>query len=118
MSRSSPGPVTAGATYHQIRESDEQDLRIAEFERDRLLVVETIPPSKPELRRRMTFSRHEQSTVIHDSWMLDLGVPKGLQPVAAARARSGVKQNLGKLKGLLESGQTTLQDGREVTKYT
>jgi uncharacterized protein YndB with AHSA1/START domain len=112
VNRTSSGPDQLGATFHQIRKSDQQDLRIAAFEPERLLVVETIPPSKPALTRTMDFSAEGDETVIRDSWRLDLGVPLLLEPIAARRAKAGVRENLGKLRELLEGGHTTLQDGR------
>jgi uncharacterized protein YndB with AHSA1/START domain len=115
VTQTSTGSPGVGATYHQIRRSDQQHLRIREFERDRLLVVETIPPSKPELRRRIDFSPEGEATNLLDSWDLDLGVPKLLEPIAARRTRSGVRDNLEKLKHLLEAGSVTLQDGRKVS---
>ena len=102
----------AGSTYHQIRKNDEQNLRISKLERNKSLIVESIPPSKPELRREMMFEVKGNSTRIIDKWQLDMGVPKLLEPLAANRAKSGVRENLGKLKTLLETGQVTLQDGR------
>lgn len=41
VSSTTPQPGTVGTTYHQIRKNDEQDLRIAQLEPNRLLVVET-----------------------------------------------------------------------------
>jgi hypothetical protein len=41
-----------------------------------------------------------------------MGVPGLLEPLAARRAKAGVRENLGKLKTLLETGRVTLQDGR------
>jgi uncharacterized protein YndB with AHSA1/START domain len=108
-------PGTEGATYHQIRKNDEQELVIASLEPNRSLVVESIPPSKPEFRREMTFAGDGESTTITDRWQLDLGVPRLLEGLAARRARSGVQENLGKLKVLLETGRVTLQDGRHFT---
>lgn len=104
-----------GSTYHQIRKSDEQDLRIASIEWNRSLVIETIPPSRPELRREMTFQAHDGGTRIVDRWRLNMGVPMLLEPLAANRAKAGVVQNLGKLRVLLETGRATLQDGRAVS---
>lgn len=115
VTQTSTGSPGVGTTYHQIRRSDQQDLQILEFERDRRLVVETIPPSKPELRRRMDFSPEGEAISLLDSWDLDLGVPKLLEPIAARRAKSGVRENLGVLKQLLETGSATLQDGREMS---
>ena len=111
----SPESGKVGSTYHQTRKDDEQDLRISRLEPNKSLIVETIPPSKPELRREMTFEAQGNSTRITDKWQLDMGVPKLLEPLAANRAKSGVRENLGKLKTLLESGQVTLQDGRSFT---
>jgi uncharacterized membrane protein len=112
VSPTSPKPGVVGSTYHQIRKNDEQDLRISQLEPNRSLVVETIPPSKPELRREITFEAQGDGTRIIDKWQLDMGVPKLLEPLAANRAKSGVRENLEKLKVLLESGKVTLQDGR------
>ncbi len=103
---------SVGATYHQIRKNDEQDLRISRLEPNRSLTVETIPPSKPEARREITFEVQGQSTRIIDKWQLDMGVPKLLEPLVAIRAKAGVRENLEKLKVLLEVGRVTLQDGR------
>lgn len=112
VSPTSPKPGSVGSTYHQIRKNDEQDLRISQLEPNRSLVVETVPPSKPELRREITFEVQGDGTRIIDKWQLDMGVPKLLEPLAANRAKSGVRENLEKLKVLLESGKVTLQDGR------
>lgn len=111
----SESPATEGATYHQVRKDDEQDLRIVRLEPGELFVVETIPPSKPELRREMAFAGEGDSTFLRDRWQLDMGVPKLLEPLAANRAKNGVRENLGKLKTLLEEGRVTLQDGRVIT---
>jgi uncharacterized membrane protein len=108
----SPESGTVGSTYHLVRKEDEQDLKISKLEANKSLILETIPPSKPELRREITFEDQGNRTRIIDKWQLDLGVPKLLEPLAANRAKSGVRENLGKLKTLLESGRVTLQDGR------
>jgi uncharacterized membrane protein len=101
-----------GATYHQVRKDDEQALRIVELRPNESFVVETVPPSRPALRRHMLFTTDGESTTITDRWSLDLGVPKLLEPLAANRAKNGVRENLGKLKILLETGKVTLQDGQ------
>jgi uncharacterized membrane protein len=108
----SPESGSVGSTYHQTRKDDEQDLKISKLEPNQVLVVETIPPSKPELRREILFETEGQSTRLTDKWQLDMGVPKLLEPLAAQRAKTGVRDNLDKLKELLEFGRVTLQDGR------
>jgi uncharacterized membrane protein len=105
-----------GSTYHQIRKNDEQDLKISKLEPNRVLVVETIPPSKPEFRREVLFEVQGQNTRLTDKWQLDMGVPKLLEPLAAQRAKTGVHDNLEKLKELLEFGRVTLQDGRSFNR--
>ena len=105
-----------GSTYHQIRKDDEQDLKISKLEPNQLLVVETIPPSKPQLRREILLEAQGQGTRLTDQWQLDMGVPKLLEPLAAQRAKTGVRENLEKLKELLELGGVTLQDGRSFNR--
>ena len=111
---SGDGPVV-GARYHQERKTDSQELAIVELEESRLLAVETIPPSKPELRRRMTFEALDGKTRLVDRWQLDSGYPGLFQALARSRVQSAVRENLGKLKELLETGKATLQDGRRVS---
>jgi uncharacterized membrane protein len=113
--KTSESPFGVGATYHQTRKTDSQDLRVTGFEKDRSVTIETIPPSKPELCRTMIFSEENGKTQIADRWQLDTGHPTILQKLAAGRVKSGVEENLGKLKELLETGQTTLQDGRQIS---
>ena len=108
----SKDPNEAGATFHQIRKNDEQDLKLVDIKPNDSFIIETIPPSTPELRREMLFIKEGGGTKIIDRWQLDLGVPKLLEPLAANRAKNGVKQNLNKLKVLLETGKVELQDGR------
>lgn len=115
VSATSANPGTIGATYHQVRRSDEQDLRIAGLEPNRSIVIETIPPSKPGLRREMSFESDGEMTHILDRWKLELGTPRILAPLAAGQAQKGVRENLAKLKTLLEQGRVTLQDGRSFT---
>ena len=115
VSPTSSNPGTTAATYHQVRKIDEQDLQIVELERNRSFIIETIPPSKPELRREMIFESDGEMTHITGRWHLALGVPRLLRPLAANRAKNGVRENLSKLKTLLEEGSVTLQDGRSFT---
>jgi uncharacterized membrane protein len=112
--KTTPGAPAVGARYHQDRKSDSQELEIVEMEVDWLLTVETVPPSKPELRRSMTFERINDKTRVIDRWRLDSGQPALLQTLARGRVKSAVKDNLLKLKELLENGHVVLQDGRRV----
>jgi uncharacterized membrane protein len=110
-----PGQPAVGDIYHQRRKTDSQRLTIIELEPDRLLTVETVPPSKPQLIRTMTFTEVEERTRVIDRWQLDTGHPGFLQALGKGRIRSAVYDNLKKLKELLENGSVTLQDGRRST---
>lgn len=105
-----PGEV--GATYHQERKQDEQELRIVRKVDGEAFAVETVRTTGPDLRREITFSQVGGSTQLVDRWQLDLGLPALLEPLAAGRVKKAVRENLGKLKTLLETGTVTLQDGR------
>jgi len=113
--KSSAGPVGVRTTYHQTRKTDAQDLRVVAFEPDQSITVETIPPSSPEFKRTMVFRDENGSTTLVDYWKLDTGHPGFLQRLAGGRVKSAVRENLTKLKELLESGSTMLQDGRRIT---
>ena len=113
--KTSGGDPGVGARYHQERKTDSQELTIVEYEEDRLLTVESIPPSKPQLRRRMTFEAINERTRVVDRWQLDTGHPQLLQALGKSRVKSAVGKNLAKLKELLETGRVTLQDGRRVS---
>jgi uncharacterized membrane protein len=112
VSKTSSGPIEPGSSFHQVRKEDEQNLRIKELVPNQLLVIETIPPSKPELKREIIFESDAGKTHIIDSWKLELGVPGIIEKLSKNRVRSAVHENLAKLKRLLETGSVTLQDGR------
>ncbi len=114
VSKTSPEPVQVGSTYHQVRESDEQDLKITGMEQDQILIIETIPPSKPEFRREMVFAALEGGTQIDDRWQIELGVPEAVVPYVSGQMKASVARDLKKLKQLLETGEVRLQDGREI----
>ena len=114
VSKTSAGSTGIGSIYHQVRKNDSQDLKIVELQPNKNLVVETIPPSKPSLRREIVFHVRDESTTIVDRWELSFGLFGPLETLAGNRVKSAVKENLKKLKELLETGNTILQDGRSV----
>ena len=46
----SEGSIGVGTTYHQVRKSDQQDLRVIEFEPGHTVAVKTLPQSSPDLK--------------------------------------------------------------------
>lgn len=103
-----------GAAYHQVRKSDEQTYRVVEYQANRSVTVRTTPDSTPWFEMRFTFQPVEGGTRLVDAWKLKTGHNPLLEKLAAFRVKAAVAENLGKLKELLESGQTRLQDGRLV----
>ncbi len=100
--------------YHQVRDTDEQTYRVLERDPNRRIVLETEPGEKPAFYRAMTFTEANGGTHIHDVWKLDLGMPGFVETVAKGPVRAAIGKNLDKLKELMETGKTTLQNGRKV----
>jgi uncharacterized membrane protein len=110
----SSDPVGIGSLYHQVRKTDEQDFRITEFDKNRKVVVKTLPQSSPSLEMEFTLYEDGSLTRIRDEWRLDSGWPAPIEWLGARRIKSAVSENLKKLKQLLEEGKAVLQDGRVV----
>ena len=107
----SPPGRGAGTIYRQRRRTDEQRFVVTDFEPDQLVAVRTLRPGR-DLQMRFTFEPHEGGTRLTDDWALDTGLPRWLERIGAARVSSAVRDNLAKLKELLETGRVRLQDGR------
>lgn len=114
VTQTAQGEPGLGTTYHQVRRQDQQDFAIQEYEPNRRLVVQTLPGSQPEFEMVFEFQAEGQHTRLIDSWRLNTGRPALLEKLAAGQVKRAVKENLGKLKELLETGQTRLQDGRRI----
>ena len=113
VQESGNGPAL-GARYRQTRKTDEQRYKISQYDPGCSLIVETLPGSSPEFKRYMRFEIMAEGTRLIDQWSLRTGYPALLENLAGGRVRKAVAENLGKLKELLERGQTQLQDGRMV----
>jgi uncharacterized membrane protein len=111
----SEGLIGIGTTYHQVRKTDEQYVRITAFEPNQTVAMKTLPQSSPALQMRFTLYEEGNTTRIRDEWKLDTGRPAIFEKLARGRVKSAVAENLAKLKELLEEGRVILQDGRHVT---
>ena len=105
------GPTT-GARYHQTRRTDQQRYEITQYEEKKSLTVKTLPGSSPVFERQMRFETVADGTRLIDEWTLRTGYPGMFERLAVSRISGAVDENLGKLKELLENGQTRLQSGR------
>lgn len=108
----SNGPIGVGTIYHLLRKTDEQDLRIIEFNYNHRMALTTLPGSFPSLEMTFTLDQEGNATRIRDEWRLESGWPAPLEWLGAGRIKSAVAENLTKLKDLLEQGHVILQDGR------
>jgi uncharacterized membrane protein len=115
VNKTTAGPVSEGTTYHQVRKTDEQDFQITTHRPGRHVTIQTLPSSKPAFEMRFTFEPEEGGTRITDEWKLDTGRPTLLERLAAGKIKSAVRENLGKLKALMETGEVRLQDGRRMS---
>jgi len=110
----SDGAIGQGTLFHQVRKIDEQDYRITEYEPLQRVVVKTTPGSRPKLEREITLRAVPQGTQVHDAWKLETGRGRLVDLLGAGKVRAAVAENLHKLKELLETRRTRLQDGRTV----
>ncbi len=105
------GPAS-GARYHQIRQTDSQRYEITHYEQGQSLIVQTLPDSLLVFNRHLQFESIADGTRLIDQMSLHTRYPGILERLAVGSIREAVAKNLGKLKELLENGQTQLQDGR------
>lgn len=110
--KTSNGPIKIGTTYHQVRKTDQQDLRIITLEQNHTVAIKTLPQSSPSLEMRFNLYDEGSTTRIRDQWKLETGQPALLERLAAGKVKSAVAENLSKLKQLLEERHVILQDGR------
>ena len=101
-----------GARYHQTRKTDSQRYEMIHYEPGQSLIINTIPGSSPMFERHLRFEVVANGTRLIDEMTLRTGYPGILERLVVGRIRRAVAENLGKLKELLEHGQTQLQDGR------
>jgi len=103
-----------GARYYQTRKTDSQRYEIIHYEPEQSLIIKTIPGSSPMFERHLCFEATANGTQLIDELALRKGYPEILERLIVGRIRCAVAENLGKLKELLEYGQTQLQDGRDI----
>jgi uncharacterized membrane protein len=111
VTNESPPQLGVGATYRQQRKTDEQRYVVTEFEPNARVAVRTLRPAR-DLQMRFSLEPSGSGTRLTDEWELDTGLPRWLESIGTARISSAVRENLTKLKELLETGQVRLQDGR------
>jgi uncharacterized membrane protein len=114
VKKTTAGPAQAGATFYQTRRADSQFFTITEYEPGKRVTIQTMTDSRPAFEMSFSFQSVDDGTRITDKWKLELGLPLFIEKLAKWKVKKAVKQNLVKLKELLENGRVQLQDGRSV----
>jgi uncharacterized membrane protein len=114
VNKISESESTVGAVYHQVRKTDQQDFKIQEYQPNKSVAIETLPP-EDRLMMRFQFIEKDGGTEVIDVWEYEIDTPALLRGIARRKIKSAVAENLSKLKTLLENGQVTLQDGRQIS---
>ncbi len=114
VTRTSGTSMNEGTTYHQVRRSDQQDFQVVDYTPHRSVAIKTLPGSSPQFEMTFTFEPSGGNTRLVDSWKLQTGHNRLVERLGAAKVKSAVAENLSRLKELLETGETRLQDGRIV----
>lgn len=110
----SDGPVGINTAFRQKRKTDNQEYKIVEYEPNKRVAIEFQPPSvKLTMRFTLKSSHNDNDTVVVDEWKFDTGIPALFARIGITNVKAAVAENLEKLKQLLETGKTILQDGRE-----
>ncbi len=98
--------------YQVIRKHDQQQFRLLEMVPGKQIVMELKSTKLIKITREMNFYEDRQ-VLITDYIKINSVLPGFLERKALKNVGEAVAENLGKLKELLETGKTILQDGRE-----
>jgi uncharacterized membrane protein len=110
----SDGPVGINTAFRQKRKTDSQEYKIIEYEPNKSVAIEVqLPSLKATMRFTFGPSHNDNGTVVVDEWKFDTGIPALFARIGVTNVKAAVAENLEKLKELLETGKTILQDGRE-----
>ena len=111
----STGMPGVGTRYLQKRKTDTQHFSTVENQPNRLVAIQLERPAPP-VRIRFTLEDTAEGTEVIDEWRLwrQMPIPQVLARRITHPIQQAVAENLSKLKQLLETGQTELQDGRLV----
>jgi len=102
-----------GAEYLQTRKTDQQRFVIVEYRINEMIIVQTLPGERPSARRTMKFEGSEKRSVIQDQMEFKMPLPRFFSRLFLRGPQKAVKENLEKLKILLETGQVILQNGEQ-----
>ena len=116
VTKTAEGNPFIGATYHQQRIKDEQHFAITAYEENKLIEF-TSTGGFIKFKRLFTFAASGNGCIINDSFQISTYLPSFINKLIAKKTKAAVKENLLKLKQLLETGETILQDGRKISLH-
>lgn len=108
-------PVNSGSNtrYLQIRKNDAQVFEILDAQFPTRIEIASTEESNIKFRRRFRLTLDPSNNcILEDLFEIESGYPQVLQQLFRNRMKHAVKENLNKLKELLETGRAVLQDGR------
>ena len=104
--------------YHQVRQNDSQTIEVQKQHFPDYIMIKTTNEEKIRFTRIFNLNEDNNGNcILEDYFEIDLGYPRILQEVFNLKIKKAVKENLVRLKDLLEFKITVLQDGR-VSKLT
>lgn len=132
-SKISPGAVGPGTLFEMKRPRDLYVYKVIEFDPPVKITVELQPPG-PNVQLIFNLQADGQHTHLRYQWIVQLEqygplkyVPSGWfkqlivsipRRIILTKTQPAVRENVKRLKALLETGQTILQDGRRMTLPT
>ncbi len=116
VTKTAEGKPIIGATYHQTRIRDQQNFTITRYEENKVIEFSSFGGFLKYIRR-FSFSPSGNGCIVDDLFQIRTYLPGFINRIIAKRPQAAVKENLLKLKQLLETGETTLQDGRTVISH-
>ena len=87
----SEGSIGLNTKFRQVRKTDTQEYKITEFEPNRRVTIETLPPYS-KLIMRFTLEQLNNHTVLSDKWELNTGKPALVERFAGRNVKSAVQK--------------------------
>lgn len=105
-------PVT-GSVYRQVRKKDELYYMITAIKENEFIEFKSVRSRFLKFKRQFTFSVSTDGCIIDDLFEIRTWLPSFINIQLAKKPQKAVNENLLKLKQLLETGETILQDGKK-----
>ena len=103
--------------YKQTRINDSQIIKIANKDFPNSIKIQTVGENNFEFERTLKLMEDDEgNTILDDTFFIYKGFPKLAMKLFKHKIKAAVHENLKKLKELLETGETVLQNGK-ISKF-